>query len=332
MKTTLAFLCGGITAEDYLSRRSCQLLFAEIDTNKFDIFILDWQQDGTVLESQINQTETIARTHKSILHCFSDFHGDVVVNLLHGEKENCGAIQGLLDLAQIPHTGNDLSSSTIGMNKALTKTCFRELAIPCPRDFLFHPKWKEDQAWLLTEFHKRALQFPLILKPAKGGSSIGIQLVQNEAELMTFIETNYNGTPYIFEEFIQGDDYCVGVFATASSPSPVLLPIACIHYNGLFFDAAIKRDDTYRVEFPTTIDKNLAYAMQEAAIKMHNYIGFNAFSRCDFIVKGGDFFALEVNTHPGMSAYSIIPNMVTRAQLSLGDFFEEMIGEALGGV
>jgi D-alanine-D-alanine ligase len=332
MKTTLALLCGGISSEDYLSRRSCQLLCTEIDTDKFDIFVLDWQLDGTVLESNINDPATLSQSHKSILHCFTDFSGDVVVNLLHGEKENCGEIQGLFELAKIPHTGNNLTSSTIGMNKSLTKLCFRTLGIPCPSEFLFQPKREEDKPLLLADFHKKALQFPLILKPAKGGSSVGIELVQNEEELLDFIESRYNGTPYLFEEFIQGNDHCVGVFSTTSRPSPILLPIARISYNGAFFDATIKHADTYQVDFPTDIKRSLAYAMQEAAIKTHNYIGFNGFSRCDFIVRGDEFFALEVNTHPGMSAFSIVPNMVKHTQLSLGAFFEEMVEDALNGV
>ena len=329
MKTTLAFLCGGISSEDYLSRRSCQFLYDKFDRDRFDIFILDWQQDGTVKESAINAPGIISRIHQSVVHCFTDFRGDIVVNLLHGEKENCGEIQGLLQLAQVPYTGNTLNSSIVGMDKRLTKICFQELGIATPKDFLFHPENTEEVPLLLAALFKSDLQFPLILKPVKGGSSYGIQVVHNEEELLKFLETDYDGSPYLFEEFIQGDDCCVGVFATRSSPSPVVLPMARIHYSGEFFDAAIKYDDTYRVDFPTDINKKLAEGMREAALKTHRFIRFNGFSRCDFIVCNHTYFALEVNTHPGMSAYSIIPNMVAHGGLSLASFFEQMIDEVM---
>ena len=331
MKKTLALLCGGLSAEDYLSRRSCGLVYSELDHSKFDILVLDWQKDGSVVESKINNPDQLHASHRSILECFTRFRGDVVVNLIHGEKENCGELQGLLDLAGIPYTGNNLCSSVVGMVKCLSKQVFKELGIKTPRDFLFHPAGKNEWLRLLDRFRQESLQFPIILKPVKGGSSLGVHLAHNEAELFDFLETDFNGNAYIFEEFIQGDDYCVGVFATTSSSAPIIFPTARIAHEGEFFDARIKYEDTYRVEFPADIPVELSRAMQDAAVRTHEYIGFNGFSRCDFIVGGNDFYALEVNTHPGMSPFSIVPNMVRQAQLSLGMLFEQMIKEALDG-
>ncbi len=330
MKTTLALLCGGISSEDYLSRRSCRLLQDELDRDRYDIFVLDWQLDGTVLESEVNAPDNHLKTHPSLVHCFTNFHGDIVVNLTHGEKENCGQLQGLLDLAGIPYTGNDLTSSVIGMNKVLTKYCFRMLGIHCPGDFVFYPEGREDwEKTLLTNIKNAALQFPLIVKPVKGGSSEGMHLVRSEKELDTFLASHYDGTPYIFEEFIQGDDYCVGIFTTRRSPAPVILPVAHIRYAGDFFDASIKYGGAYSVDFPGELDHDLAEGMRAAALKTHEFLGFSGFSRCDFIIRENDFFALEVNTHPGMSTYSILPNMIRHSEFALGSLYDEMIEDAL---
>lgn len=329
MKTKLALLCGGISSEDYLSRRSCQVMYQELHGAHFDIFILDWQKDGTVVESNINSPDTIKTIHPGILHCFADFSGDVVINLIHGEKENCGEIQGLLELAHIPYTGNGLSASVVGMIKILTKRCFLEIGVKTPAGFLYQPRRKEDRQRLLNEFHHTALSYPLILKPVKGGSSVGIHLVHNEDELFDFIDKKHDRTPYIFEEFIQGTEYSVGIFTTHARHSPIILPTARIDHGGIFFDAQIKYEDTYKVVFPADIPRIPAEGMRQAAFHAHQIIGLSGFSRCDFIVRGDEYFALEVNTHPGMSAYSIVPNMVKQAQLSLGPLFEEMIEEAL---
>lgn len=329
MKTKVALLCGGISSEDYLSRRSCGLIYSELGSDKFDIYVLDWHQDGSVIETKRNTINQPIRTHKDIVCCFADFRGDIVVNLLHGEKENCGEIQGLLELAGIPYTGNDITSSVVGMNKILTKRCFETLGIRTAADFLFQPRWEEDKERLLSEFKDTPLEFPLMLKPVKGGSSFGIQLANNENELIEFISTQHDGSPYFFEEFIEGDDYSIGVFATHTSTDPIVLPTAFINYQGDFFDASIKYDDTYRVDFPTDIDPDLVQLMRDAAVKTHQHIGFNGFSRCDFIIKDDEVYALEVNTHPGMSSFSIVPNMVKHANLSLGSLFEQMIEESL---
>lgn len=331
MKTTLALLCGGISSEAYLSRRSFQQIYKEFDFKKFDIFVLDWQLDGTVIESVINQPSNTKTLHKNIIQCFSSFHGDVVVNLLHSELENSGQIQGLLELAQIPYTGNNIASSVIGMSKILTKRCFRELGINCPDDFLFQPKNNDDIEIQLANLHDAALRYPLIIKPTKGGSSIGIQLVNNEKELLDFFSQNNDLTTYIVEEFIQGEEYCVGLFATHNSSSPIIFPAARINYQGVFFDASIKHNDKYNVDFSSNIKASLSEEMEKAASKAHNYIGFNGFCRYDFIVKDDEIFALEVNTHPGMGQNSILPNMVKHADILLGSLFEEMIEEALNG-
>ncbi len=328
MKKILAILCGGLSEEAYLSRRSGELICSELNTGTYELFILDWQQDGTVIESQCNKPTLTARTHKSILHCFADFTGDGVINLLHAETENCGQIQGLLELADIPCTGNGLTPSVIGMDKILTKHCFRDLGIPTPGELHFQTGGKESFEAIITKLESTSLHYPLMAKPVKGGSSIGIHHIPDKDALMQCLGT-LPEVPYFLEQFISGADYGVGVFATHSHPDPVILPIARIDFQGTFFDASIKYDDTYRVTFPTDTSPKLAAAMRKAALEVHQFIGFNGFSRCDFIVRDDDFFGLEVNTHPGMSSYSIIPNMVQHAGLSLGSFFTQMIDDLL---
>lgn len=331
MKKKIALLVGGISSEAYLSRRSCEVLLAELDRDKFDIFVLDWQKDGALVESEVNSPDRARVIHRSILDCFARFRGDAVVNLTHGEKENSGQLQGLFELAGIPFTGNDLESSVIGMDKILTKQCFRVLGVSCLPEMFLQPGLAGNPASLLEGVRGCGLRFPLICKPVKGGSSEGIALVRSGEELLAFLATGYGSEPYMLEEFIRGYDYSVGVFALKSGPEPILFPTARIAYTGDFFDAAIKYDDTYRVEFPADIAPELDQSMRRAALRIHESFGFNGFSRTDFIVRGEEYFALEVNTHPGMSSFSIVPNMVKQTEYTLGGLFEKMIEQALQG-
>ena len=325
MKTTLALLCGGLSTEDYLSRRSCQFLYPQFTADRYDLFILDWQRDGTVVESQVNEPGKIKTVHPDIISCFAEFIGDIVVNLTHGGVENSGQLQGLLDLARIPYTGNGVTASAIGMNKILTKFFFRELRIPCSADFLFCPDQEQDFTHALEKLQESGLNYPLILKPLKGGSSEGICLIRNKTELQKFLDTEYDDTPYVFEEFLQGEDYCVGVFSTRSEKEPFVLPVARIRYDGHFFDAQIKQAGTYTVEFPENIDKTLIDSMCKHALQAHKTIGLQGFSRTDFILRNSEFFAIEINTHPGMSEYSILPKMLQKVNLSIQTFYEKMV-------
>jgi D-alanine-D-alanine ligase len=336
-KITVALLTGGISNEAYLSRRSCATVCKELDRDRYDIFILDWQQQGTVKQSALNRPEQWVKAHTDIIACFADFSGDLVFNTLHGELENSGQIQGLLELAKIPLTGNGITASVLGMNKQKCKDCFASLAVPCPRGVLLPAPDVPLTYKVLQQILSRAgLRLPLILKPVSGGSSDGIHLIRNVSELTASLELINHANrqrPFLMEEFHNGREISVGIFCFPGqincSRHFIMLPVAEILYEGVFFDKEIKHEEQYQLSFPDDLSPELLARLKKAAHAIHCYLGLQGFSRTDFILTDSELFALEVNTHPGMSSSSIIPGMVAQAGLSLGNLYGQMIDYSL---
>lgn len=336
-KITVALLTGGISSEDYLSRRSCTTLCASLAKDRYDFYVLDWKKDGRVYRSKLNRPQEGDRKYRNILSCFGDFTGDVLFNTLHGEQENCGRIQGLLELAKIPYTGNGLCPSVLGMDKEKTKICFQHLDIPTPRSLQLPPV-AEVENWqkLQIYFEEKQFRYPLILKPVKGGSSDGIRLIETETDLRAahdFLTTRERKQPSFIEEFIQGQDLSVGLFQLGPSQPACTFPVARIDYAETFFDKNVKYEKRYTVSFPSDLVQPLVDEMKEAALAIHQCLGLEGFSRTDFILSPMGIYALEVNTHPGMSRSSIMPQMVREGGFTLKFFVERMIEYAmLGGV
>ena len=336
-KITVALLTGGISSEDYLSRRSCTTVYRELDNSRYDLFILDWQKQGRVEQSAINNPEQLTKTHKSIVSCFADFNGDVVFNTLHGELENSGQIQGLLELAKIPITGNGLAASVLGMDKQKCKDCFASLAVPTPRGIqLPQPDVPLTVKELQGLFNKAGMQLPLILKPVSGGSSDGILLIRDESALAASLEQinqDNQQRPFLIEEFHRGRELSVGIFCFPGqincSQRFTMLPVAEIVYDGDFFDKKVKHEEKYQLSFPADLSEDLLDRLEKTALAIHCYFGLQGFSRTDFILTDNELYTLEVNTHPGMGCSSIIPGMVEQAGLSLGNFYGQMIDYAL---
>ena len=330
-KVVLALLTGGISSEDYLSRRSCDTFCQVLDKERYDFYLLDWKKNGEIVESELNQPTKIARTHRDIISCFTDFRGDVVVNTLHGERENCGQIQGLLELAQIPYTGNRLSPSSIGMDKEKTKLCFQSLGINTPRALSLPLSLKKIEAFLEL-LNQAKLRYPLICKPVRGGSSDGIFLIRDASEVATAYELICQKEPsqaYFIEEFVEGSELSVALFNLGSDYPVYTFPVSRIDYNGTFFNKQVKYEEGYQVRFPHYIKPRIEQEMKNAALQIHRYLGLEGFSRTDFILGSNGFFALEVNTHPGMSSSSIVPKMVNEEGHSLTFFLDQMIEHAL---
>ena len=162
------------------------------------------------------------------------------------------------------------------MNKILTKRCFRNLGINTPPEFLFQPKRQDDWKKLLVDLDNIALQYPLILKPVKGGSSAGIQLARNRDDVTDFLENTYDGTPYFFEEFVQGEEYCVGIFATRSSTSPIVLPLARINHEGEWKWNRMRRRSIFVRYLDSILVQSADYVFTVIFVNGFEHVGFHS--------------------------------------------------------
>ncbi len=334
-KPLVAILSGGISSEDYLSRRSCKHIYNILEDGPYKLDILDWHRDGSIEKLSRPEGKTL-QSWPTLQRCFSDYKPDTVFNCLHGELENAGQLQGFFTMIGIPCTGNQLASSVIGMDKMLSKDLFRRMGILTPCDLFLGHLHSINPEKSLKDIRKNGLDFPLMLKATHGGSSEGIALLEEKSDFSEIVEEwHHNPTaeycPIFVEEFIEGKEYCMGIFGHWNQPKIKALPAARIIFEGKIFDKITKFENNYSTDYNGVMPENLLKSMEKAGKDVHRVLKFSGFSRIDFIIKkDSEAYALEVNTHPGMSSHSIIPKMVeSSGDFTLKDALTKMIDWSL---
>jgi D-alanine-D-alanine ligase len=318
-------LCGGISSEDYLSRRSCESIWDHFNPQLYTRILVDWQKDGCFYEYWPDSRTEVKEIHPHIRSFFVQVKGDIIFNLLHGEKENHGKLQGLLQIFGIPYAGNGMEASVIGMNKLLSKRLFIQENIPVPAfcviNHFRHRDLEKDLDHALTK-----LGLPCIIKPILGGSSLGLYLAQSRQDLALYLQEILPlYEEVLIEEFIDGTEYSIGVLGSTREDVYRCLPVVRMEYSGPIFDAKIKYEDTYQSVYPSGLSGQHEQQLKDMAIRIHRSFKFEGPCRVDLRFKHNTPYILEVNTQPGLSSYSIYPKMLKHADISLADFVDTLI-------
>jgi D-alanine-D-alanine ligase len=329
-RLNVAVLSGGFSSEDYLSRRSTELIIAHANPQRYRCTLLNWDGAGWVDESAPDQAKQIVTRHPNILAAFSiPERFDIVINTLHGELECDGQLQGMFELIRLPYTGNGKMASIKGMNKILSKKIMREAGFLTPDWYPFtRSEWPSRGVDIAAAAN--AFGFPLIVKAATGGSSNSTELVENQEDMQHAIARlliNYD--ELYLEPFLNGLEYTAAVFGRPGSARFLSLPVARIAYEGRMFDAAIKKADLYQVAIPCGLSDAAQLELQSIAKKLHTCFRFNAFSRVDFRFADGQPYLLEVNTHPGLGKNSIVPLMLNAAGIAWESVVDWLIENGL---
>ena len=240
---------------------------------------------------------------------------DVVFLALHGACGEDGRIQAALDLLGVPYTGSGCLGSAIAMDKDLTK---RLVA-----DKVKTPRW---ETVAVTEENidtlMQRLELPLVVKPIASGSSIGVYIVKTAAELKRALEESVQlGGRTVIEEYIQGREIQVAVLGDRALPSIEIMP-----KNG-FYDYANKYQPGAATEVcPARVPKGWEKALGDAALAVFRAIGLSVYARADFIIaQDGTPYFLEINTLPGMTPTSLVPQEAEAAGMDYGQLCETII-------
>ena len=234
---------------------------------------------------------------------------DVCFIALHGRGGEDGVIQGVLEHLGVPYTGSGVMASAIGMDKVKTKMIWRAAGLPTP-DF-----YVAGQA--MTE-----LSFPLMVKPAHEGSSIGMRKVDNAEQLAAAIaEAEKFDTEVLVEQWIQGAEFTVAILNGEA------LPAIRLETPNRFYDYEAKYEaNTTRYLCPCGLDAEQEKALQALALEAFNQVGCRGWGRVDVMQDGqGKFYLLEVNTVPGMTDHSLVP----MAAKAAGRDFPQLVAEIL---
>ena len=246
---------------------------------------------------------------------------DVVFNALHGPGGEDGQIQGVLDWLGVPYTGSALRASAISMDKHLTKKLLSAEGLPTPVWDLF------DLSGGTLPLLPGALDLPLVIKPRYEGSSAGVSIVRSHEQWSAaMVETAKEFPEVIAEEFVAGREFSCGILGEEALPIAEIIPTQDEFYN---FNAKYRPGGSRHL-IPAPIDDDLSTRLQMLALSVHRMIGLRDYSRTDFIVTDeGRPYILEINSLPGFTPTSVVPDECRAIGMSFENLVERLIEFAM---
>jgi D-alanine-D-alanine ligase len=249
---------------------------------------------------------------------------DAALIYTHGDPGENGKIQAFLDMLQIPFVNSGVLASALSFDKWFCNQFLKGFGFSVAQSRLFH-LGDQIEANILVE----DLGLPLFVKPADSGSSFGISKVKEREEIQPAFDNAFKeGRNVVAEAFLDGTEVTCGVYR--SKAGLVALPLTEIVSETEFFDYAAKYDGKSKEITPARIENEIALNVQTQAKRIYELLGLNAIARIDFMIVNGTPFVIEVNTTPGFSPASIVPQMLGAADIDLQDFWTEVISVELG--
>jgi len=326
MKKNIALVTGGFSGEAVISYKSAVTIDNNLDRDHFNVYKIDinpqgWFYtliDGRKLEVDKNDFSLQIDNQKIIF--------DAVFIGMHGTPGEDGKLQGYFDTLKIPYTGCDATCSAITFNKRYAVAVAGMAGIPVARSVMLI-KNKFGSPDEITS----SLKFPVFVKPNNGGSSIGMSKVENASEeLGQAIEKAFKeDNQVLVEEMIKGREFTVGVFRSGGTIN--VLPLTEVKANSdkAFFDFEAKYQGKSTETTPAEVEESVADTIRETARKVYTVFNCRGVVRIDFIYNAeeGRPYMLEVNTIPGQSEASIVPQQVKAMGWSLKDFYTKLVQE-----
>jgi len=319
----IALLAGGYTGEYEVSINSAENIANNLDASKYKVYTILINRDRWFYESG-NERYDIDKNDFSLTFGGEKIKFDFAFITVHGTPGEDGKLQGYFDMLGIPYNTCDATTSAITMNKAYTKTIVHDIhGLHTANSIRL---FKTDDEHNMAAVAAR-LKFPLFIKPNNGGSSVGMSKVHNVAGLHDAFERAFKEDNQILvEEFIQGREFSIGVVRLDGHIT--VLPATEIISKKEFFDYEAKYTPGASEEItPADISPKKNEQIAEIVTEIYLRLNCKGMVRIDFILLDGtnDFYFIEVNTTPGQSAASLIPQQVRAAGMNLMEFYGKLI-------
>ena len=300
MKKRILVLCGGISKERLISLDTGKQVGNELKKNKYTV--ITCEPDHNLLKN------------------IKLFKPDIIFNALHGQFGEDGYIQTILETQKIPYTHSGVIASSIAMDKEISKKIFIKNKILTPKYIKFD--YKKNKSNIIKIIEKK-LKFPVVLKPINEGSSVHVyictkkNIVKNLKAL-----TAYN--QILIEEFIGGREIQVAIMGAKTLGAIELKP------KRKFYDYEAKYNPKANTEhvIPVNLKKQELKKVTDIAFKAHKVIGCKGVTRSDFKFYKGRFYLLEINTQPGMTKLSLVPEIARYAGISFIELIEWILKDA----
>jgi len=256
---------------------------------------------------------------------------DVAFIAMHGEFGEDGTMQGLLEAVGIPYTGSGVLASALGMDKPRSRAVFQAAGLRVPDYFAFdRHEWKRDPRRVANDARQH-FGLPLVTKPANRGSSVGVSIVHSAPNLESAIaEALAHSDTAMIERYIPGTEVTCGVLETEAGAIP-LQPTQIIPQERAFFDHHSKYTPGATEEItPPRLPAETIRRIQETGLTAHQAVGARGMSRTDMILDDdGSLYVLEINTIPGMTEVSLLPQAAAAVGIPFPKLIERIIAAAL---
>jgi D-alanine-D-alanine ligase len=322
MKKTIALITGGFTGESVISLKSAAQIEQNLDVAKFEVYKIiispeSWyyEANGQVVEVDKNDFSLLIEGKKVLF--------DAVFVGLHGSPGEDGKLQGYFDMLGIPYTSCDALTSAISMNKGYTKAVVADIPnLYVAKSAQFFAN-KAENATIIEQ----SLKLPYFVKPNNGGSSIGMSKVNVIAELPQALTAAFKeDTQVLVEELIKGREFTIGVYLGKNGIQ--VLPATEIISSKEFFDFEAKYTPGVSEEItPGRMTEEEKGRVEAVVRAVYNKLNCRGVVRIDYILEegSGNFYFIEINTVPGQSENSIIPQQVRATGRSVQDFYTELL-------
>ena len=305
MKRKIAIVAGGDSSEHDVSLRSAAGILSFLDKDKYD---------AEIVELQGSDLKTLSR--------LVDY--DFAYITIHGTPGENGLLQGYLEMMHIPYSCCGVLAASLTFNKFACNHYLQGFGIKIAKSILLR---KDQVPTDIEEQVERELGFPCFIKSNVGGSSFGCTKVKGRDKVMWAIERAFaEGNEVICESYLKGTEVTCGVYKTKNKA--VAFPITEVVTKREFFDYEAKYNGQVDEITPARVPDEMRDRVQAMTLKIYDIIGARGIIRTDYVLIGNEIYLLEVNTTPGMTATSFIPQQVRAAGLDIKDVLTDIIEDS----
>jgi len=327
MKKNIALLAGGYSGEYVISIQTAATIEQNLDSNIYNVYKIIVTREGWWHESQSGEKVEVNKNDFSLQIDGEKVVFDCAFIAIHGTPGEDGKMQGYLDMLEIPYTSCNSIVSALTFNKSYCNKVVKDFGVVNIANSVLLIKGEHYSVGTILE----QLKFPLFVKPNESGSSLGVSKVKSVETLMPAIEKAFKeDNQVLIEEFIEGRELTIGVYRFG--PYLNTLPPTEIVSKNEFFDYEAKYTPGVTNEItPAPITEDILAQLQSKAASIYRHLNCRGVVRMDFILQKGTnkLFFLEVNTMPGQSENSIVPQQVRSAGISLMEFYGSLLADCL---
>jgi D-alanine-D-alanine ligase len=323
MKKNIAIIMGGYSSEYEISLKSGNVVYETLDQEKYDAFRIHIFKDKWSYINENGDEFPIDKNDFSTEVNGQKIKFDCVFNAIHGSPGEDGYMQSYLELLNIPHTSCNMYQAALTFNKRDLISTLKPYGIKTAENYFLNYGDSINENEILNK-----VGLPCFVKANKAGSSFGISKVYKKEELKTAIENSFKeDNEIIIEAFLDGVEVSVGVISYEGKT--LVLPITEIVSENDFFDYQAKYEGKSQEITPARISEDYKDKVSSEAKRIYEILKMKGFSRSEFIFKNDEPYFLEMNTVPGLTKESILPQQANEAGISLKALFSNAIEEAL---